>query len=341
MYAGDNFDDHLIPFKAAIAAGGAQIMPYYGIPKDITGENVAMAYDREVITGLLRERLGFEGVICSDWGILTLMPWGVDDLSLEERYENAIEAGIDQFGGDSGPEHIVTLVKSGSVTEERIDASARRLLRDKFSLGLFEDPYVDPERAREIVGSEAFQAEADEAQRKSIVLLTNKTTEGDRNTLPLKQEVKIYIENVNPKAAAEYGTVVDQLQDADVALLRLQTPFETRPGFFGRIHLGNLAFVGDERARLLKVLRSKPTIVSLYLDRPAVISGIAEHAAAVLGTFGASDEALLDVVFGKVKPTGKLPFELPSSMEAVEAQHEDVPGDSADPLFDFGFGLTY
>ena len=340
VYPGDNFDYHLIPFKAAIAAGAAQIMPYYGIPKEVTGENVAMAYDKEIITGLLREKLGFQGVICSDWGILTLMPWGVEDLSLQQRYAKAIEAGIDQFGGDSNPEQIVTLVTSGSVPEERIDESARRLLKDKFSLGLFENPYVDPERARQIVGSQAFQEEADAAQRKSIVLLKNKANEG-RNALPLKQDVKIYVENINPRVAAEYGTVVDQLQKADVALLRLQTAFETRPGFFGRIHLGNLAFAGDERKRLLEVLRSKPTIVSVYLDRPAVIPEIAKHAAALLGTFGARDEALLDIVFGKVDPTGKLPFELPSSMEAVEAQHEDVPGDSDDPLFEFGFGLTY
>ena len=171
-------------------------MPYYGIPKDVTGENVAMAYDGQIITGLLREKLGFEGVICSDWGILTLMPWGVEDLSLEERYAKAIDAGVDQFGGDSEPEHIVTLVTGGSVTEERIDESARRLLRDKFSLGLFENPYVDPERARQIVGSQTFQEEADTTQRKSIVLLKNQATEG-RNALPLKQDVKIYIENIN------------------------------------------------------------------------------------------------------------------------------------------------
>ncbi len=340
VYPGDNFDYHLIPFKAAIAAGAAQIMPYYGIPTDVTSENVAMAYNKEIITGMLREQLGFDGVVCSDWGILTLMPWGVNELSIEERYAKAIDAGVDQFGGDSNPEHIVTLVTGGSVTEERIDESARRLLRDKFSLGVFENPYVDPDRAKEIVGSEPFQAEADTAQRKSIVLLKNQAA-NDAKALPLQHGAKIYVENVNPQVAAQYGTVVDQLQQADVAVLRLQTAFETRAGFFGRIHLGSLAFRGDERKRLLEILRSKPTVVSIHLDRPAVIPEIAKNAAAVLGTFGASDEALVDVVFGKFNPTGKLPFELPSSMEAVDAQLEDLPSDSAEPLFEYGFGLTY
>jgi beta-glucosidase len=87
-------------------------------------------------------------------------------------------------------------------------------------------------------------------------------------------------------------------------------------------------------------MRTKPTVVSIYLDRPAAIPEIARGAAALLGTFGASDQALLDVVFGRFTPTGRLRFELPSSMEAVEKQREDVPYDSEDPLFEFGFGLA-
>ena len=110
---------------------------------------------------------------------------------------------------------------------------------------------------------------------------------------------------------------------------------------FGRIHSGNLATKGEELARLQRVMRAKPAIVSIFLDRPAVIPEIASEASALLATFGASDRALLDVAFGKFSPTGKLPFELPSSMEAVEQQKEDVPYDSQNPLFEFGFGLSY
>ena len=84
-----------------------------------------------------------------------------------------------------------------------------------------------------------------------------------------------------------------------------------------------------------------PTIVDIYLDRPAVMPEIAEACAGLVANFGASDAAVLDIIFGRFKPTATLPFELPSSMEAVRAQHPDVPHDSADPLFEHGFGLNY
>jgi len=121
----------------------------------------------------------------------------------------------------------------------------------------------------------------------------------------------------------------------------VQTPFETGPGFFGRIHQGNLAFQGEALQHLQEVMRAVPTVIDIYLDRPAVIPELAEEAAALLGSFGASDRALLDVIFGQFAPCGKLPFELPSSMEAVARQKEDLPYDSEAPLFSFGFGLTY
>ncbi len=89
------------------------------------------------------------------------------------------------------------------------------------------------------------------------------------------------------------------------------------------------------------LIRSTPSIVDIYLDRPAVIPEISEAAKGLLADFGASDAAVLDVIFGKAKPEGKLPIELPSSMEAVRAQKEDVPYDSKQPLYKFGWGLSY
>ena len=192
VYPGDNFDYHLIPFKAAIEAKTAQMMPYYGIPMNVTGENVGMAFNKEILTDLLREKLGFDGVICTDWGVTSLMCWGVEELSVAERCEKAIEAGVDQFGGDHTPEIIADLVKGGEISESRTNESARRLLRVIFQLGLFENPYVDPELAKEIVGNAEFQAAADLAQRKSIVLLKNKATAGGK-TLPLGSETRIYV----------------------------------------------------------------------------------------------------------------------------------------------------
>ena len=98
---------------------------------------------------------------------------------------------------------------------------------------------------------------------------------------------------------------------------------------------------GKELNEILKILNSVPSVVDIYLDRPAVIPEIAEASRGLLADFGASDEALLDVLFGKVNPSAKLPFEMPSSMIAVRNQKEDVPYDSENPLFPFGFGLSY
>ena len=106
-------------------------------------------------------------------------------------------------------------------------------------------------------------------------------------------------------------------------------------------HSGDLDFKGAEKQRILDLLAKVPTIVDIHLERPAVIPEIASTCAALLGNFGASDAAVLDVIFGVSAPEAKLPFELPSSMEAVRAQKEDMPYDSLDPLYPFGYGLTY
>jgi beta-glucosidase len=351
VYPGDNFDYHLIPFEAAFAAGTAQIMPYYGMPVGLPLEQVGFGFNRDVIT-LLRERYGFDGVVCTDWGLLTdgeiqgqVFParaWGVEHLSLDQRVKKGLDAGVDQFGGEACPEVIVRLVRDGQVDERRIDGSIRRLLRDKFRLGLFDNPYVDAEAAEQIVGDERFREAGAHAQRRAIVLLRNAQAAG-RRLLPLQGGPRIYLENVDPAVAAEYGSVVSDLDQAEVAILRFNAPNERREGsFLERIfHAGDLSFPEEEKQRILRILEKVPTVVDIYLDRPAVIPEIAGESAALLANFGATDAAVLDVIFGRFVPTGRLPFELPSSMEAVRRQREDVPYDSANPLFPFGFGLTY
>jgi len=132
------------------------------------------------------------------------------------------------------------------------------------------------------------------------------------------------------------------VEEADLAIVRLSAPYDPREGFLERFfHAGDLAFKPDELRRILDVLAKVPTIVDIYLDRPAVIPEIAAQSAALLANFGASDAALLDVIFGRHAPSGKLPFELPSSVEAVQQQKSDLPYDSENPLFPFGYGLTY
>ena len=213
----------------------------------------------------------------------------------------------------------------------------------KFRLGLFENPYVDVENAVKIVGNDKFKAAGDLAQRKSIVLLKNDTID-KRPVLPLKKGIKIYIRNLDAAKAAKFGTVVDKPDQADIAIVRLKTPSEVLPnsGLLGQLmRAGDLDFKGKEKEEILKLLATVPTIVDIYIDRPAVIPEISAACKGLYVDFGANDDALLDLVFGNFNPQGKLPIEMPSSMDAVRKQKEDVPYDSENPLYRFGFGLSY
>ncbi|MDH3244938.1 MAG: glycoside hydrolase family 3 protein [Saprospiraceae bacterium] len=174
-YPGNNFDYHLLPFKAAFEANTAMIMPYYGVPAGLQYEEVGMAFNADIINGLLREEHGYEGIVCSDWGVLegfSLLGfelfestgWGVDDLSPKERIHKAVQAGIDQFGGNSNTEDLVELIEEGKITERRIDQSVRRILKAKFQMGLFENPYVDVDAAEATVGKSLFVEKGKVAQ---------------------------------------------------------------------------------------------------------------------------------------------------------------------------------
>jgi beta-glucosidase len=340
VYPGGMFEYHVRVFEAAFYAGTAQIMPYYGRPIGTPLEEVGFGFNRDVVTGLLRERYGFDGVVCTDWGLVTDAPlpdgsvfaakcWGVEELSVEERLVKIIEAGCDQLGGEELPEVLAELARAGRIKEERIDASARRLLRDKFRLGLFDDPYVDPDEAERTCGSPPFVAAGARTQRRSAVVISN------NGVLPLKESVRVYADGLAYEGAAENPG------EADVAIVRRNAPFEPRTNGMleSLFHAGDLDFKEPELSALLELARTVPMVLVLHLERPAVIPELVDACAAVVAVFGASDEAVLDILFGRAKPEGRLPFELPSSMDAVRAQLEDVPGDSADPLFRFGYGL--
>jgi beta-glucosidase len=345
VYPGGMFEHHLKPFEDAFQAGTRQVMPYYGMPVGTEHEEVGFGFNRSVITGLLRERYGFDGLVCTDWGLITdaeilgtpfpARAWGVEHLTPSERMMRVLDAGVDQFGGETCTALLVELVAAGEVAEERLDVSARRILREKFELGLFEQPFVDVAAADEIVGRADFRAAGEAAQRAAITLLA------DSGVLPLPTGRRLYVEGVDPEIAARYGTVVATPAEADVAVLRLRAPFEERGSTFENFfHAGSLAFPDDVIAHVREVAQAVPTVVDVLLDRPAILTPIVEDVAALTANWGASGAALFDVLTGVAEPQGRLPFDLPRSMAAVERSRPDVPFDTVDPLFRFGHGLS-
>ncbi len=344
-YPGNNFDYHVKPFiKGAFEANTAQIMPYYGIPVGQTSEDVAFGFNKDIITGLLRDSLNFKGVVCTDWNIITDTKmgegraWGVEHLTIKQRVKKVLDAGCDQFGGESIPEVITELVSEGQLSEERIDNSVRRVLRDKFKLGLFDNPYVDVEAATVITGNMDFRKKGLLAQQKSTVLLKNE------DLLPLKKTVKLYVHGAEDKSAYEsLGELVSNPNKADVVIARIKTPFDERTDYFleSFFHQGRLYYSDEEKKEILDLINEKPSIVIATLERPAILTEVSAEANALLVDFGTSDEALVGLLSGEVNPKAKLPFELPSSQEAVEKQLEDVPYDSENPLYPFGHGLSY
>jgi len=355
VYPGGRFAEHLAPFPAAIEAGTAAIMPYYGMPVglEVDGEpieQVGFGFNAQVVTGMLREQLGYDGVVLTDWElvndnhvgdqVLPARAWGVEHLDPHERMERILAAGADQFGGEECVDVLLDLVAQGRVTESRVDASARRLLAVKFRLGLFDDPFVDEEAAARTVGREDFRAAGYDAQARSVTVLANDSADAGP-VLPLAGGLRIYAENVTREVVARHGIPVDRPEDADVALVRLMAPYEPRADLFleSWFHQGSLEFAPGLVVRMQRIAAHCPLVIDVVLDRPAVLTPLLSVAGAVVASYGTSDDALLEALTGAIPPRGRLPFDLPRSMEQVRAHGEDVPGYD-DPLFRFGHGLS-
>jgi beta-glucosidase len=355
IYPGNNFDYHLIPFKAAQEAGTGGIMGAYGIPvgKDTVGIN----FSKAMINDLLRAKLGFQGIVVTDWN--RNMPWGVEKLSEKDRQKTMVLAGVDQIGGDNDPKYILANIKDSSIPMTVIDASARRILKAMFQLGVFENPYIDPERAKSVVASQEFLAAGYAAQLKSLVLLKNAN-----NVLPVAANKKIYVDGINKDVAAQYGSVVDDPKNADIAIIRVASPSTMYP--YGGAFAGGgggrggppaapppispygitLAYGNGANWTVLDNIRKlaamgTPTVVVVNMDKPVILTEFIDSVAGVFGAFGASEPALLDIIFGKAAPSGKLPFDLPADMPSVVSQAADLPFDFDDVLLKFGFGLSY
>jgi beta-glucosidase len=426
VYPGGNFGDHVKPFKAAIDAGVSAVMAYYGVPINLTYEGVTydqtgFAFSKQIITDLLRTKLGFQGYVNSDTGIINDRAWGLEGKTVSQRVATAINGGTDVLSGFHDKQTLIDLVNAGLVPAARLDEASRRLLKEQFQLGLFENPYVDATKAAGIVGREAHREVALDVQRKSVVLLQNKDQPGGGKTLPIQAGAKVYIMGDFTKANVEkYGyTVTDgnvavngarpSAAGHDVALISV-TALVNRavastyksndpatglnPAFlnpttgkpwgaqdrcvatadyadttktcldnglnFGGVfpwEASNLSFTAMDASKSWQIKPSlaeikaimaeagaAKTVLHIYFRQPFVLdeqSGM-KGAGAIVAGFGVSDTALLDVISGKVKPQGKLPFALANNLQAVIDNQPDVPGyPAADTLFPFGFGLSY
>src|SRR6185312_8545641 len=199
----------------------------------VTYSQTGMAFSKQIVNDLLRGKLGFDGYVNSDTGIVTDRAWGLEDKSVPDRVAAAINGGTDTLSGFHDVKTITDLVDSGLLTEERVTLAAVRLTEPMFSMGLFENPYVDAAAAGETVGNAANRETGLELQRKSAVLLQNKETADGSKVLPLKPESDVYVlGDISAAKVAEYGyNVTDgntkdaadrpSAKDSDVALLNI------------------------------------------------------------------------------------------------------------------------
>ncbi len=356
-FPGGRFQDHVDAFLDAFDSQVAGVMPTYNILEGLAlqgtdVEPVGAGFNRQITTDLLRGTYGYKGMVLSDWSIAKdfseqcrigipvqepshiAMPWGVEHLSRIEKFVKGVHAGIDQFGGESDPAPLLTAVRQGLISVERIDESAARVLVHKFQLGLFEAPFVDPEVAATLVGSQQFVNEGRDAQRRSITMLVS----GSRSKIAAG--TKVFSKGISGEAFARADVqTVEDLGLADVAVIRIAAPYEVlHPGhFFGRMqHEGSLAYPADhpDLLEVARLAQSVPVVAVVNLDRPAVLTALLDHVDTLYAVYGVGDDAVVDVLTGDAPPAGRLPFQLPSSMHSVLSHSCDVPNGLADPLFD-------
>ncbi|RIV70485.1 glycoside hydrolase family 3 protein [Flagellimonas aequoris] len=432
VYPGNNLKDHLKPFtegafKLKGATGMASaVMPYYTISTGrdtVNGESVGNSYNKYLITNLLREKYGYDGVVCTDWAITRDVssvyvfegkPWGVENLSVAERHYKIIEAGCDQFGGNNDMDPVIEAYQMGvkehgeEYMRKRFEISAVRLLKNIFRTGLFENPYLDVPETEATVGKPEFMEAGYQAQLRSVVMLKNQG-----NALPMKDKKKVFVPKryvapsrnwfgmetperldypFNMEVVAKYFEVVENPDEADFALVGIENPnggvgydvSDTEKGgngyvpislqygtytatyardsslaggspmedFTNRTYKGKTFLASNTTDMDLvkdtkKKIGEKPVVVIVRVSKPMVFAEIEPYASAILVQMGVQDQALMDLVSGKVEPSALLPFQMPVDMKTVELQFEDVPRDmepyidSEGNAYDFAYGLNW
>lgn len=431
VYPGNSYNDHLGVFLngAFSLPGGTKqcsaIMPYYTISTGKGDSLVGNSYDPDIIGRQLRREAGYDGVVCTDWcitadqidpGTHSGKPWGVENLTVAERHYRALMAGVDQFGGNDRKDPVLEAFEmyrkehGDSLTRQRIELSARRLLKNIFRPGLFENPYVNPEETAATVGSPELMAKGYAQQLASIVMLKN-----HKSTLPVSSATRIYVPGRHVPAIRNYWgstepardylpvcesmahgrfVLTDKPDDADAAIVFIESPKSYRMGYdpedkarggngyipislqyrpytatnarpvslagdpaedpadIGRSYRGKSARTQNEcdlnmLDETRRLMGDKPVILVIDISNPTVMSEIEPLADAILVGFNVTTQAFLDIIAGRKEPSALLPFEMPASMDAIEAHDEDKPHDIMPykdvdgNIYRFAFGLDF
>ena len=350
----DSIDLHLAGFKAAIDADVAAVMPYgYSTVPYLGGDAVDNSADQSaaVMTDLLRGELGYEGIIQTDWGL---------------NFVGAANAGADVLGG-AGVRSTAQLVDG--VDEALLTDACRRILIAKFQMGLFENPYVDEDAAEEIIGSDEHKAVAKEAAAKSFTLVKyeNAASLADQSFIvagELASDVRCLNSGWTAKEPVEIAgtSILTALQEkAGVDNVTYITSAEKVPtdlsGVTAVVVVGEksgthdpawgaatLEFPEEQTALINALDKAGANVVAVVvMNRAYVLTPIVNAADSVLVVYRpgvtCGAEAVADCLFGETAITGRLPFQIPESMEQVLSQREDMPKDIENPLYEYGFGI--
>ena len=365
-----NVDNYMVGWKAAIEAGAQWIMTN-SYNKGLKGD-VTVDYDNTTLP-YLRNELGYEGIILTDWGSLgndygsQVNAEGVNfgEFSMAERYAWVINNGVDQMGSPgaaateeeawaaTGPgllyvNGIEEAVQQGLITEERLDESCRRVLRCKFNLGLFENPYSDGDAALALSANEAFIAEKwaitdnetlaaarkpeevaleQELQAKSAVLVKN-----EDNLLPLEKDIKVYIDSTSTAANLEgykkyisnYATVVDDMEEADVIVADC-TQYDDASEMMVEDALDaekKLVIVSNCVDPSTWAMESADAVLFLNFSRTA------DHGTGVGGINTLTEpDVFADLLFGTREPEGHIVKEIARDSAMDNEQWKDLAGD--------------
>ena len=370
---------HLKPYYAALEANIASIMPYYSVPLALDMENSAIG-SKATLQDLLRSEMGFEGIIQTDWGMIWAIQEALGTMTGEEvSDEEAILIGVTQsrvdgIGGESIRliDYMEEYTVDGKIDEAILTAAAARIVKVKFEMGVFENPYCDVEHAVSFVGNEESQALSLQAAREAMTLLKNdgilpldaSATQtilvagpraGDMDSLvggwsssqkglSIAEALAEYAgENTKVIYEADHLERIGQLaEEADLIIVSVGEPSYQHDPPWGYDTLE----ITPSQQEILEVAKAsgKPIVTVMTGGRPYILTWCDENTNAVLAAYYPGSQggiAIAETLYGINNPTGKTPVQFPRDMQSVNNQQGDVSFDLENPLYDYGWGLSY